>query len=824
MRLLSYSPAHSEIAVLERLTTGETRIRLIETLVAAVRAEVGREIHQHQLLIGPRGSGKTHALTLVAHRLRTDPELGSRTLPIALAEEEVASHPADLMHKVLSALDERLPHEKGIERSTLQAAQKVCRTALAALRSETDDERALEIAVGTLDEAATALSRLLVLIVENLDTLLYSGPGLSRRSAAAGQWALRKALLESRGLLLLAAAPSQFGEVSNPQAAFYNFFRLHQLGELAPEEMLDLIRRRLEVELENPELDAAHRHRLDALSASMEARIPKLRGLLTLTGGLPRFAHLIFDLLSETEMTSIVGLLARFLDAQTPYFQSRLDPRMVPEEELEILDLLATSEGPLTPKEIAGRLRAKSSNAVATYLKRLRERGLVRPLGTTRKETRYDLSEPLFRIWRRFRIGRVERDRVVVLAELVAAIFEPTELAADWEALVADPSAALRRRILEAALVRSGWRLVGPESSKVLVEPETADLLVRAHGAAEANSRQQAFELYREAIERMRQRQDRKALARFLGQFAELAYWSGEIKAALAAAEEGEKIASAIQDHLGHALSLFIQGIAKPADSARAALALLCEAEGLFQSAGYEFGRASVIRERGIVHFKLGEKQEGLEAIRKAETIFRALGEPRLAARCVFIYDALVFSESRFDDGLGYLAEAYRIARDAERATAAGAAARELWGWLHAFTARRPEPTQLVPLLLRVGPLIQASNEDEEQLGHLARFALMALYSLSGEPFLEILPTLEGALPEIHSTYLHPFRLAAEIQTGRHSVDLPTEPEEMRRAVQEVLAALARADNKPVVNKSVGKKRGAGTGKARKRRSRLLRA
>ena len=104
--------------------------------------------------------------------------------------------------------------------------------------------------------------------------------------------------------------PPSFGEVTDPEAPFYDFFRLHHLNELPPEEMVALIKSRLDLELENETLDPARRTRLQALADHYEDRIPKLRGLLVLTGGLPRFAHLIFDLLAETDLSSVAGTLS----------------------------------------------------------------------------------------------------------------------------------------------------------------------------------------------------------------------------------------------------------------------------------------------------------------------------------------------------------------------------------------------------------------------------------------------------------------------------------------------------------------------------------
>ena len=150
----------------------------------------------------------------MAHRLRTDPELEPQVLPVVLAEEEVASHPADLMKTVLEKLAADLEAGSGL--AGREAARRECGHALAALRSEGNPERALEIAVGALEAAAAALGRLLVAIIENLDTLLYAGPSLSRGTEIEGQWALRRVLLETRGLLVLGAAPTLFWRGDGP--------------------------------------------------------------------------------------------------------------------------------------------------------------------------------------------------------------------------------------------------------------------------------------------------------------------------------------------------------------------------------------------------------------------------------------------------------------------------------------------------------------------------------------------------------------------------------------------------------------------------------
>ncbi len=428
MPVLSYTPTHCDPEILDRLTTARSRRDAVDRLVGAVRDELGRSTHQHQLLIGARGSGKTHVLTLVVHRLRSELDLCDRVLPVVLPEEVVVRQPADLLIRIIERLLAQLDAAHGDSPEGAAALREALRGNLARLRAERDHGQALSLAAAVLEEAAVTLDRLIVPVVENLDALLYAGPGLRRGTAVELQWGLRRALLESRGLILLAAAPTSFGEVTDPKAAFHDFFRNHVLDELSSEEMLALIRERLEIEIAGPVRDVERQRRLLSLKADFGRRAPRLHGLLVLTGGLPRFGHLIFDLLADTDTAEIHRLLSSFLDDQTPYFQSRLDPRLVPEAELEVLDALARAPGPLVTADIADQIRGVTTAAVATCITRLRERGLVRERRLSRRNVRYDLTEPLFRLWRRFRIGPSEQEQILVLAEFVAAMFAPAEL------------------------------------------------------------------------------------------------------------------------------------------------------------------------------------------------------------------------------------------------------------------------------------------------------------------------------------------------------------------------------------------------------------
>src|SRR5688500_13783178 len=91
------------------MTCGATRLQLIDELVELLRAiRTKRSGFPHQLVIGPRGAGKTHLLRVVVHRAMADPALRSAWWPIVLPEEIAVRGPAQLPREALRRLSSDL--------------------------------------------------------------------------------------------------------------------------------------------------------------------------------------------------------------------------------------------------------------------------------------------------------------------------------------------------------------------------------------------------------------------------------------------------------------------------------------------------------------------------------------------------------------------------------------------------------------------------------------------------------------------------------------------------------------------------------------------
>ena len=358
-----------------------------DSLVESLR-ESAASSSPHSLVIGPRGSGKTHLLLRVAAELRRDPAL-SGLFPIVFAEESYeVSTCGEFWLECLGRLAEQAPTE----------VRDNLRLTYDDLRTVTDDQALADRCIGSLLDFADRRQTRLVLLVENLNMLFtdIDDPDVG--------WRLRQTLQTESRIILFGSATSRFDEIDNPEHALYDIFRVITLRPL----------------------DTAECETLWETVAGKPSTTEAVRPLEILTGGNPRLLTIIARFGAERSFRDLMENLLDLVDEHTEYFKSHLES--LPPQERRVYLALARLWKPSTTREVADLARL-NTNTCSAQLKRLVARGAIAIDGGTPRRRQYYLTERLYNIYYLLRSGRTTDRLVQALIEFMISLYSSAELA-----------------------------------------------------------------------------------------------------------------------------------------------------------------------------------------------------------------------------------------------------------------------------------------------------------------------------------------------------------------------------------------------------------
>jgi DNA-binding transcriptional ArsR family regulator len=396
------------------------REELAERLVELVRESALTPAKHHTLLIGPRGIGKTHLVSLIYHRICGMEDLRDRLLIAWLREEEwgVTSF-LDLLLRIFRALL--------AERPDTTLAERV--EALYNLSSE-----AAERAAGALLKEFVG-DRVLLILVENLEDL-FNGLG------DKGQKRLRAYLQKHQHCAMLATAQSLFNSVALQTSPFYGFFRINHLEELTLDEATRLL-----TKIANLEGDRA----LASFIKTPTGRA-RIRALHHLAGGNHRVFVIFSQFLNRESLDEFVEPFMRTLDALTPHYQYRL--AWLSPQQRKIVEFLCDRRGAVPVREIAQRCFMTHQTA-SSQLGKLLEMGYVRS-EVVGRESYYEVRELMMRLCLEVKKSRGEliRSFVVFLRRWYERLeSEPLlgELSAKGDEATLERKRIIPRRLLDVA-------------------------------------------------------------------------------------------------------------------------------------------------------------------------------------------------------------------------------------------------------------------------------------------------------------------------------------------------------------------------------------
>ena len=364
LRSSRYSPGNMNRESLEALFVGRSDV--MEDVLSRVDTSIRSQQKHYVLLVGPRGSGKTHFLVLAYHRLmdRFDTADARDRVAVALLKEEewgVASF-LDLVVRILRALADRAPD---LDAKIVGIYDRFSK----------DPAEAEALAVGLLRQHTRG--KTLLLLCENLVDLFH---GLGEE----GQKRWRAAIQEAGNWAIVASTPSLFAAVTLQDNPFYGFFTIRALEKIDFDTGLDLLARKA--------VHEGKRELADFLRTPLGRA--RARAIHHLAAGNHRAYVVLFDFLDKESLNDLVRPFMDMVDDLTPYYQDRM--RQLPPAQRKIVEFLCLQGKPATIKDVSTPC-LMSQQTAAKQIGELHAAGFV---SRTRigRNTFCELSEPLMRI------------------------------------------------------------------------------------------------------------------------------------------------------------------------------------------------------------------------------------------------------------------------------------------------------------------------------------------------------------------------------------------------------------------------------------------
>jgi len=392
---------------------------LAERLLALLRRIGHAGAPQHQLVLGGPGSGKTMLLRAVQSAIGSDPELSQRWLPLTFAEAQWdVARPADFWVNSLDYLVIALQRAGNNDHASAIEGK------IAALPS--DEDARTNAALAILTNASEDLGKRFVLLVDTLDVVLER---LKR-----DEWHVREVLATEPHLLVIGTSARAIEATFRYDAAFYDFFQLHELRPLPRDTLVAAL---TGAHLEDP---------LQHVRTFAEREAALFAAMLDLLGTQPRVLAILGLVLEQNPKQRGPELTLAVLDQLTPMMRARIES-LAPQSQ-QVVHALAAAWHPTRPHELAHKTRL-TANTVSAQLHRLVIDGLVdkTPLPPGPRHG-FLLVDRLLQVWLLMRMGQPHRRRLYQAIELLTrAHASPTEaLPSDLfgDADLTSPDAPLR--------------------------------------------------------------------------------------------------------------------------------------------------------------------------------------------------------------------------------------------------------------------------------------------------------------------------------------------------------------------------------------------
>jgi len=394
MSLIAHKYTPAEMSEAELDATFAAREHTVEYLLKSLRDQNHSGTLSSFVITGPRGAGKSTIIQMTVLRMKRDSELSRAWIPVLFPEEQFGIVSLrDFLAEILRELSED--------------GRPEAREWLEKVSVELNDDQSLQLAMTGLREITQKAGKRLVVFVENLNLMLDGCLNDQMKGT------LRRLLMTDPFMMLIGSSVHVFDSLKKYDEAFFNYFGRVPLDRLDVEQVFELLFRRAEFD------------KNERFLREFKEQRPKIRAIVHLSGGNPRLILMLYELLSQKQVTTIVQCLRCLVDELTPLLKDEME-NLSPQQR-KIIHALMEKGGTAQPADLAEPTRLPL-NAITTQLRRLKEAQIVEVLGGGKgRAAYYTVPDKLFSIWYQMRYLTRNRRRIELFVEVLRVWFEAEE-------------------------------------------------------------------------------------------------------------------------------------------------------------------------------------------------------------------------------------------------------------------------------------------------------------------------------------------------------------------------------------------------------------
>ncbi|MCX6233845.1 MAG: tetratricopeptide repeat protein [Bacteroidetes bacterium] len=356
-------------AKLEKMLTG--RKHIVDMLVEAQLQQTKGGMPSQHLIIGPRGSGKTHILRLVYERLsKNDKYMRKHEIAYMVEEETGIGSYFDLLQRIFEALKRWSDDPVKTEFLINEVEQ------LKEIPPREWTNSAEKILRRFLDK------KILLILIENFDTVMR---GMDWKNKVIEISRLRDFIQQFNQVSIIATNQSLIESLSNDSNPLYGFFDIIHLKRLDLDESLEFIKKVSQAEGN------------EDMVKFMETPTGKgyLETIHEFTRGNHRLLLVFYDFLKADFRSELSEVFLKSLDELKPYYDSFI--RNLSPQQQKIIQYLSLKRNPQKGADIA-RDCFLDKNTISKLISELQRLGYLHPVNETGRDKYYDISEPLLRM------------------------------------------------------------------------------------------------------------------------------------------------------------------------------------------------------------------------------------------------------------------------------------------------------------------------------------------------------------------------------------------------------------------------------------------